>query len=43
VHVYEIDDDLLRVRTFVWRDTDWALTADRRFPRGREPLASEPV
>jgi 3',5'-cyclic AMP phosphodiesterase CpdA len=38
VHVYEIEDDLLRIRTFIWQDTDWGLTAERRFPRGREPL-----
>jgi 3',5'-cyclic AMP phosphodiesterase CpdA len=43
VHVYEIEDVHLRIRTFVWRDTDWGLTAERRFPRGREPLASEPA
>ena len=33
----------LRIHTFVWRDTDWGLTAERVFPRGREPLESEPV
>ena len=43
VHVYEIGNDSLHVRTFVWRDTDWALTAERRFPRGREPLEIEPA
>jgi 3',5'-cyclic AMP phosphodiesterase CpdA len=41
VHVYEIEDECLRIRTFVWRDTDWGLTAERQFPRGREPLESE--
>jgi 3',5'-cyclic AMP phosphodiesterase CpdA len=43
LHVYEIDVDRLEIETFVWRDADWALTATRLFPRGREPLASEPV
>jgi len=43
VHVYEIEAAFLRVRTFVWRDTDWGLTAEREFPRGREPLESEPA
>jgi hypothetical protein len=43
LHVYDIGDDRLRIQTYVWRDDDWGLTAERRFPRGREPLASEPV
>src|SRR5437763_1337562 len=43
VHVYEIDDACLRVHTFAWHRTDWGLTAERRFPRGREPLFSEPA
>jgi 3',5'-cyclic AMP phosphodiesterase CpdA len=43
VHVYDIDDTRLHVHTYVWRDTDWGLTAERQFPRGREPLGSEPV
>jgi 3',5'-cyclic AMP phosphodiesterase CpdA len=43
VHVYEIEESHLRMQTFVWRDTDWGLTAEREFPRGREPLASEPA
>jgi 3',5'-cyclic AMP phosphodiesterase CpdA len=43
VHVYEIDDARLRVRTFTWRGADWGLTAERQFPRGREPLSSEPA
>jgi 3',5'-cyclic AMP phosphodiesterase CpdA len=42
-HVYEIEERRLRVETYVWRDTDWALTAERQFPRGREPLSSEPA
>ena len=43
LHVYEIEDDALHIQTYVWRDTDWGLTAERLFPRGREPLASEPA
>jgi 3',5'-cyclic AMP phosphodiesterase CpdA len=41
LHVYEISDDSLRIRTFIWRETDWILTAERQFPRGRRPLAKE--
>ena len=43
VHIYEIDDALLRVETYVWRDDEWALTAERQFPRGITPLESEPA
>jgi 3',5'-cyclic AMP phosphodiesterase CpdA len=43
LHVYEVDDSHLRVRTFIWHETDWDLTAERRFPRGREPFESEPA
>src|SRR5437764_10476504 len=43
IPVYEIEDAYLRVHTFAWRTTDWGLTAERQFPRGREPLASEPA
>jgi len=43
VHVYEIEESCLRMQTLVWRDKDWGLTAKREFPRGREPLASEPA
>jgi 3',5'-cyclic AMP phosphodiesterase CpdA len=43
LHLYEIDESSLSVRTYVWQDTDWGLTAERRFPRGRETLESEPV
>jgi hypothetical protein len=41
--VYEIGDDSLVAQTYTWRDADWGLTAVRRFPRGREPLALEPA
>jgi 3',5'-cyclic AMP phosphodiesterase CpdA len=43
LHVYEIADDRLLVQTYVWSDGDWGLTAERTFPRGREPLESEPA
>jgi 3',5'-cyclic AMP phosphodiesterase CpdA len=43
VHVYEIEDKCLTIRTFIWQETDWGLTAERQFPRGREPLDSEPA
>jgi 3',5'-cyclic AMP phosphodiesterase CpdA len=43
IHVYEIGDDRLHILTYVWRDEDWGLTAERVFPRGREPLQSEPA
>jgi 3',5'-cyclic AMP phosphodiesterase CpdA len=43
LHVYDIEEKFLRIRTFIWRDQDWGLTAERRFPRGREPLESEPA
>jgi 3',5'-cyclic AMP phosphodiesterase CpdA len=42
-HVYEIEERYLRIHTFIWQDTDWGLTAERQFPRGREPLESEPA
>jgi len=43
LHVYEIEERFLRIHTFVWRDSDWGLTAERLFPRGRAPLESEPA
>jgi 3',5'-cyclic AMP phosphodiesterase CpdA len=43
LHVYEIRDEELEVATYVWRDGDWGLAAERTFPRGREPLSREPV
>jgi 3',5'-cyclic AMP phosphodiesterase CpdA len=39
LHVYEAEEKTVDVHTFIWRDGDWALTAERRFPRGRQPLA----
>jgi 3',5'-cyclic AMP phosphodiesterase CpdA len=41
--VYESEEDALSVQTYIWRGDDWGLTAIRRFPRGREPLASQPA
>ena len=43
LHVYETTADVVRVQTYVWRDGDWGLTAERRFGRGREPLVSQPA
>jgi 3',5'-cyclic AMP phosphodiesterase CpdA len=42
LHVYEASDDSLLVQTYVWREDEWGLTATRRFPRGRQPLRTEP-
>jgi 3',5'-cyclic AMP phosphodiesterase CpdA len=39
LHVYEAFDNAVLVQTYIWREDDWALTAERRFPRGRQPLA----
>jgi 3',5'-cyclic AMP phosphodiesterase CpdA len=43
LHVYEARADELVVSTYVWREEDWGLTARRRFPRGRQPLKTEPL
>ena len=43
LHLYEVDASCLRVRTYVWADTDWGLTAERKFPRVPETLESEPA
>jgi len=37
--LYEADAAEIRAQTYVWRAGAWGLTAVRRFPRGREPLA----
>ena len=42
LHVYEVEPDALAIQTYIWRVDGWALTAERRFPRGREPLGFEP-
>jgi 3',5'-cyclic AMP phosphodiesterase CpdA len=40
LHVHEIGDDALTVSTYIWREHDWALAAERRFPRGAAPLGA---
>jgi 3',5'-cyclic AMP phosphodiesterase CpdA len=39
LHAFEADAGTIRGLTYAWLDGRWALVADRRFPRGREPLA----
>ena len=39
LHVYEAKPGALAVATHMWTGDGWKLTAHRRFPRGREPLA----
>jgi hypothetical protein len=34
LHVLEIGERTLTVRTHIWRGGDWGLTAARTFPRG---------
>ena len=41
LHVYDVADRTLSVHTYIWRDDDWGLTAQRLFPRGLGPLAVE--
>jgi 3',5'-cyclic AMP phosphodiesterase CpdA len=41
LHVYDVGDSELGISTYIWRVDDWALTALRTFPRGREPLGAE--
>ena len=41
--VYRADERTLTAETYIWREDDWGLTAVRTFPRGREPLAVDPV
>jgi 3',5'-cyclic AMP phosphodiesterase CpdA len=43
LHVYEAHPHEILVHTYVWREDGWALTAERRFPRGREPLSFGPA
>jgi 3',5'-cyclic AMP phosphodiesterase CpdA len=42
LHVYEATERTIGIETYTWREDGWALTAERRFPRGREPLAFAP-
>ena len=39
LHVYEFDERHLRIHTYTWRDGGWALTAERAFARGPDPLS----
>ncbi|HEV3478598.1 MAG TPA: metallophosphoesterase [Gaiellaceae bacterium] len=41
--VHEAEEATVSVQTYIWRGDDWGLTAIRRFPRGREPLAAQPA
>jgi 3',5'-cyclic AMP phosphodiesterase CpdA len=41
--VYTATDDTLLVETYIWRDGDWGLTAQRRFARGPKPLVVAPA
>ena len=41
LHVYDAVDEELTIRTYIWREDGWGLTALRTFPLGREPLAFE--
>ena len=43
LHLYEATAESLLVQTYTWRENDWGLTAVRTFPRGREPLSTEPA
>lgn len=38
LHVFEADEGSLRVLTYAWTVDSWCLIADRRFPRGLDPL-----
>jgi 3',5'-cyclic AMP phosphodiesterase CpdA len=40
LHLVEADETALRVLTYAWVDGRWAQIADRRFPRGTEPLGA---
>jgi 3',5'-cyclic AMP phosphodiesterase CpdA len=41
--VYRVEERSVAVDTYIWRHDDWGLTAVRRFPRGRDPLAVDPA
>lgn len=43
LHVYRCEEEALTIETYIWREDDWGLTAIRRFPRGRGPLAAQPA
>lgn len=41
LHVYQASERALTVHTYIWRDSDWGLTAVRTFARGPKPLVTE--
>ena len=43
LHVYHVHERHLEVETYVWREADWGLIGQRRFPRGDQPLEIEPA
>jgi 3',5'-cyclic AMP phosphodiesterase CpdA len=40
LHLFEVEESSIRVLTYAWVERQWAQIADRRFPRGLEPLAT---
>ena len=40
LHLFEADERSIRVLTYAWDEQRWAQIADRRFPRGLEPLST---
>jgi 3',5'-cyclic AMP phosphodiesterase CpdA len=42
LHIYEFDESHLSVHTYTWRGGGWALTGERAFARGVEPLRLPP-
>ncbi|MEO8290953.1 MAG: metallophosphoesterase [Gaiellaceae bacterium] len=40
LHLFEIDAGSIRALTYSWSEHRWAQIADRRFPRGHEPLST---
>ena len=40
LHLFEVDERSIRVLTYAWAEHRWVQIADRRFPRGLEPLAT---
>src|SRR5918996_2522366 len=40
LHLFEADEGSIRVLTYSWLGNRWAQIADRRFPRGLEPLSA---
>ncbi|HEY7198111.1 MAG TPA: metallophosphoesterase [Gaiellaceae bacterium] len=40
LHLFEAEERSLRLVTYAWAEHRWAAIADRRFPRGAEPLSA---